>query len=364
MSDSIKISYVWSRKELNDNLNKLGTVAWVIGYWKQTLQGIPSEIPSITSHDTFWDKVDKLQSLDWPAQVFEIISDQKVTYEKEWDILYTESKEFIVGAINLYEESNEGNELVNLARVAYEQIHHLLNKTSKTKLVRVWNYVTNILGETSISVDWEVEEINRYKAFCLWRSVVIDETFNLEASDLPTATGIWNHQERRWIKIFFIASNKPDIQNHINPYQTIPSYYNQEKYWIKALKKNQWTPRFNRSTTIKWENLIFVGGTASILWEEVVHLWDIAKQTWQSLQNILYTMEEASRNTGIDFTKYPALLKVFIKNIDDYELVKAEIISDRNPLPNNIVDIIYIHADVCRDEWLVEISCEVSPEIK
>ena len=184
------------------------------------------------------------------------------------------------------------------------------------------------------------------------------EVKKLSTQQLPTATWIGNHLSKKWLKIFFIATNRNDIQNHKNPKQTNPSDYDKQLHGIKEVTWNLSTPRFNRATSISWENMLFVWWTASILWQEVVYEWNVVKQTWQALQNIRYTMEEATKNTWIDFTKLPIVLKVFIKNKNDFDSIKIAIENKNNPLSNTIIDTVYTYGDVCRDKWLVEISCE------
>jgi len=70
-------------------------------------------------------------------------------------------------------------------------------------------------------------------------------------------------------------------------------------------------------------------------------------------------MEEASKNTEIDFTKQPIILKIFIKRKEDFDIIKSVINNEKlNILPNTIIETVYTYGTVCRDEWLVEISCE------
>jgi hypothetical protein len=51
-------------------------------------------------------------------------------------------------------------------------------------------------------------------------------------------------------------------------------------------------------------------------------------------------------------------LKVFIKNKNDFDAIKIAIESQNNILSNIIIDTVYTYGDICRDKWLVEISCE------
>jgi hypothetical protein len=55
-------------------------------------------------------------------------------------------------------------------------------------------------------------------------------------------------------------------------------------------------------------------------------------------------MQEASKNINIDFTKYPIILKVFIKRKEDFDIIKAIIENEKlNPLPNTIIETVYTY---------------------
>lgn len=335
-------------------------IAWAITFGDKDKSLIPNNIPSIFSHSWYRNEEGNYTDINeqWPIQIFAIQSKNEL---KNWsfkNIKYSESEEFLIWSIEIDEIENSWDELINISKQAYDEIYELIQKTGKTTLVRIWNYVTDILWETIITIDWKKVKTSRYKAFCTGRSLSLDNTFQLETHQLPTATGIGNHLTEKWLKIFFIATNRKDIQNHKNPKQTNPSDYDKKLHGIEKMNWNTSTPRFNRATSISGENMLFVGWTASILWQDVVHEWNVEKQTWQALQNIKYTMQEAEKNTGLSFLKLPIILKIFIKNKHDFGAIKTMIESKENPLSNIIINTVYTYGDVCRDKWLVEISCE------
>ncbi len=337
-------------------------IAWVITFWdeKNVSNIIWEWFPSIFSNSWYWNDEGRFIDIweQWPLHLFTIKWAEKIDTWKYKNIVYSESGEFLIWSIEFLEKSwDSGDVLIENSRKAYEEIYELMQKTWKINFARIWNYVTNILWETEITIDNKKVKTNRYQAFCTGRSEAFDELFKLENKDLPTATWIWNHYKTKWLKIFFVATNRTDIQNHINPHQTNPADYSKQKYWIEGISWKKSLPKFNRSTTLG--NKLFVWWTASILWEDAENIWDIVKQTELSLQNMLYTMQEASKNTGVDFTKHPIVLKVFVKRKDDFDIIKAVIENEKlNPLPNTIIETVYTYWTVCRDEWLVEVSCE------
>ncbi len=344
---------------------KIWEIAGVISFGdsKEFQKLIDDDIPVIFSHSGYW--TDEWRYVDsteqWPLQLFSI---QNTSTLSRWDfndIKYTETWDYLIGSIEVQEpENSNGNILSNITEKIYDDIYYLMQKTNKNKLLRIGNYITDILAETTMDVNWKIISTNRYKAFCTGRSLSLDNTYGIkETKDMPTATGIWNHFVKRYVKIFFIATNRQDVAHHKNPKQTNPADYSAQQHGILDLPWQISLPKFSRSTTLAKYNMLFVGGTASILWQEVVHEWNVTKQTIQALQNIKYTMEEAEHQTWLKYQNLPIILKVFVKNKNDFDAIKMVIESkEHNPLDNIIVDTVYTHGDVCRDQWLVEISCE------
>lgn len=337
-------------------------VAGVITFWdeKDVSDIIWKWFPSIFSNSWYWNNEGIFVGIweQWPLHLFTISWVEKIKTSEYKNITYSESWEFLIWSIEFLEKTwDSGDVLIENSKKAYEEIYELMEKTGKVTFARIWNYVTDILWKTNITIKDKNIKTNRYQAFCTWRSEAFDNLFKIENKDLPTATWIWNHYKTKWLKIFFVATNRKDVQNHINPHQTNPADYSKNKYWIELISWKKSLPKFNRSTTL-W-NKLFIWWTASILWEDAENIWDVVKQTKLSLHNMLYTMEEASKNTEIDFTKQPIILKIFIKRKEDFDIIKSVINNEKlNILPNTIIETVYTYGTVCRDEWLVEISCE------
>ena len=108
---------------------------------------------------------------------------------------------------------------------------------------------------------------------------------------------------------------------------------------------------------IKEKALCSVSGTASILEAKSMYIGDAEKQTETTLDNIekLISVDNLRANNivaanggleaGLQFV-------VYIKHVKDYESVRA--ICEKR-LPQD-VPLFYVHADVCRDDLLVEVE--------
>lgn len=365
MQEHIHTIFIQPEDRKNIKNYNIGTIAGAIGFWDESQSIIPKEIPSIFSNNGYRNEKNRFIDINeqWPIQIF-TITWNNAEYKTHKNITYTESDQFILWTIEIHEDDTSNwDELIKISQDAYEEIYELIQKTNKKNLIRIGNYVTDILGQTHITINNKKIITNRYKAFCTGRANALDNTFKLTNKETPTATWIGNHfRDKKWIKIIFIATTQNNVSNHTNPKQTNPLDYSTQKHWIKELWSKASTPRFNRSTTL--DKMLFIGWTASILWEDEVHIGNIEKQTIQALQNMLYTMKEAERKTWNQYQALPIILKVFIKNKKDYKAIKEVIESKKNPLPNIIIESVYTHWDICRDHRLVEISCEtVAPDV-
>jgi enamine deaminase RidA (YjgF/YER057c/UK114 family) len=118
------------------------------------------------------------------------------------------------------------------------------------------------------------------------------------------------------------------------------------------------SPKFSRAMAVVQGHFIstLVSGTASIVNAQTCHPGDIAGQTRQTIENIerLIAPENFARH-GLDGAgatlKDIAKVRVYVKRQVDYEQCRE--ICERL-LPR--IPAIYLHADICRPDLLVEIE--------
>ena len=147
-------------------------------------------------------------------------------------------------------------------------------------------------------------------------------------------------------------SQRPDvfILPLENPQQT-PACAYQAQYSPQS-------PKFARAMAVVQGHFIstLVSGTASIVGSKTVYPGDVARQTEQTIDNIerLIAPENFTRHGLPDAgatLKDIAKLRVYVKHQEDYQ--KCREVCERR-LPR--VPAIYLHADVCRPDLLVEIE--------
>lgn len=168
----------------------------------------------------------------------------------------------------------------------------------------------------------------------------------------PASTGIGTQGRHVTLSAMTLASARPDvfIVPLENPRQTAAYHYH-------AAYSPQ-TPKFSRAMAVVQGHFLtlLVSGTASIVDAQTVHPGDPVAQTIQSLDNIeqLIAPENLARHglPGAGATlRDVAKLRVYVKHAADHESCRSVV---ESRLPG--VPCIYLQADICRPDLLVEIE--------
>lgn len=214
-------------------------------------------------------------------------------------------------------------------------------------IVRQWNYLEDILGYDG--------DQQRYQEFNNVRAEVYADAFT--ENGYPAATGIG--MNRGGIIIQFIAVQSDEVVSKPvdNPDQISAHKYSDEvlvgsECVLKA------TPKFERARYLGVDarKMIMISGTASIIGERTVGIDDPEKQTEVTIENLkrLYSPAVLQRNAigsaGVKFGH----ARVYVKNKSDYPIIQQTLKKHLGDLP-----AVYILADVCRDDLLVEIEGKV-----
>ncbi|MBG0859163.1 MAG: dioxygenase [Bacteroidales bacterium] len=226
-------------------------------------------------------------------------------------------------------------------------------KMSADNIVRQWNYIGNILNVS--------EEIQNYQIFNEVRSEYYHRYRNTKG--YPAATGIGMKHGGVILDFFALKPDKSVIINPVsNPDQVNAYDYGQQVLKGFPDKRNsiKHPPQFERGLILsnKKDTTLFISGTAAIIGQDTIGADDIGKQTLVTIENI---RKVADRNrissiTGRQmlYEEKFSLLRVYIKRQNDFKLVRT-ICSDHFPQ----IPAIFLEADICRDDLLVEIEAEV-----
>lgn len=212
--------------------------------------------------------------------------------------------------------------------------------------VRLWNHIPGIhepMGEGQ----------DRYMAFNAGRYEALSEWFGgQESFDTRVASASGIGHEGRDLVIHCLASDRPG-QAVDNPRQVVP--------WRYSRKYGPLPPCFARATVIQppgGSPLVLVGGTASIVGEESVHLGHLERQTGETLTNLAVLVRAAATgNSGTEVADRAAALacyrelRVYYPDPERLEELQG-LLADAFPSGK----IEWVRADLCRADLLVEIE--------
>lgn len=241
------------------------------------------------------------------------------------------------------------------ARDAFQQAGELLTAAGLgwEHVVRTWWQLENITGPEGATQRYL--ELNRARADAFAGLPFGDAAARagIHPVNYPASTGI-GMEPGAGLMLGAVALKTSRREVRLlaleNPWQT-PAYAYAPRYSPQS-------PKFSRAMALVTPDYTttWVSGTASILDSETCHLGNIAAQTEQTLDNIakLITPENFVRHGLLgaggalsDLAK----VRVYIKPGADYAACRAVCEKRLGNLP-----IIYVLADICRPELLVEIE--------
>ena len=220
------------------------------------------------------------------------------------------------------------------------------------QVVRTWLYLGDIVGPEGDTQRYK--ELNRARADFFESIRFLDEHVppSVTGSVFPASTGIGASDRDVTMGCIALTTDRRDlvVVPLENPLQTSAFDYG-------SVHSPQ-SPKFCRAKAILGRHAaaILVSGTASIVDSETRFVGDVEGQTRQTLENIqaLIARENFERSgvAGVGATLRDLVLtRVYIKRQEDYGKVKAACQERLGEAP-----AIYVVADVCRPELLVELE--------
>jgi enamine deaminase RidA (YjgF/YER057c/UK114 family) len=253
--------------------------------------------------------------------------------------------------------SNERDSLTDQVKVAFEILDNALISfgLGMDNIVRQWNYVEDIVGftpiENGLKQNYQVLNNIRHEYYSKYEF----------SKGFPAATGI-GMSSGGFVLDCIAVMEKADLEITPikNPIQVSAYDYSNKVLIGSKIEKNfpLLSPKFERAKLLKEGNdkySLLISGTASIQKEESLAKDNAGVQTEITFENIGKLIEYGSKHImksdrQIDRTTYN-YLRVYIKNIEDFKKVKS--ICEKHAA--GIVPV-YLIADICRDELLVEIE--------
>jgi enamine deaminase RidA (YjgF/YER057c/UK114 family) len=227
--------------------------------------------------------------------------------------------------------------LLRATEIAYQEIFAVLQETRHRHLLRIWNYLPEI--------NREADGDERYRHFNSARRLAFRNSGRATVGTVPAACALGSPAGSP-ICIYFLAARRPPKMIE-NPRQTSAYHY--------PPKFGKHSPIFSRACV--WgepgAGNLFISGTASIVGHETIHRGDVAAQTRETMINIGALLDEANRVVGAARYSLEGLqLKVYVRKPSDLAAIEATL----SQLLRSAADIVYLQADVCREDLLVEIE--------
>ncbi len=254
---------------------------------------------------------------------------------------------------------NKSRDFIFDCQNAFDFVEQLLMKEDMDfgHIVRQWNYIPSILSVNK----FEKRSLQNYQIFNDIRALYYNpETFK---NGFPAATDIGASFGS--VTIDFIAVYSEDEMAVIpikSPVQQNAYSYSEKVLQGEALSRERGKnpPLFERGKQVSYtdKNYIFISGTASIMGEKTISVGDVKEQTKITIDNIKeLTVKKNMDSIGVAGDDSPLYdyVKVYIKNRDDFNAVK-EIVEQQM----KVKDIVYVEADICRNNLLVELEADIA----
>jgi enamine deaminase RidA (YjgF/YER057c/UK114 family) len=259
---------------------------------------------------------------------------------------YSQDENILYGVVELDEsdfDAQDGLPLLKATESAYLRIFHLLDALGYPHLWRVWNYFSAINAEQG--------ELERYRQFNIGRQNAFLAAGRLSADSIPAACALGTASGA--LTIAFMAGRLAPLPIE-NPRQTSAYHYPSE-YGPRS-------PTFSRAVIARppGQELLFISGTASIVGHRTVHPGDPLGQTRETVANLHAVLEEANRLTlAAPYTLADLRYRVYLRHREDFPGISALLEKETAPR----AQVVYVQADICRADLLVEIEAMASQSV-
>jgi chorismate lyase/3-hydroxybenzoate synthase len=231
----------------------------------------------------------------------------------------------------------ESGALLRATEAAYREIFAVLQETQHRHLLRIWNYLPEI--------NREADGDERYRHFNSARRLAFQNSGRETVGTVPAASALGSPAGSP-ICIYFLAARRPPTMIE-NPRQTSAYHY--------PRKFGRHSPIFSRACVLsecEGTNL-FVSGTSSIVGHETLHQGNVTAQTAETMANINALLDECNRAVGaVRYSLDKLKFKVYVRQPADLDAIKRTLQEFLKPATS----VVYLHADVCREDLLMEIE--------
>ena len=226
------------------------------------------------------------------------------------------------------------------ARRAYADLFEVLAANPCPHLLRLWNYLADINLESG--------GVERYRQFNAGRQQAFIEARRSAFEGSPAACALGTRAGP--LRVYFLAGRTPAVAIE-NPRQ-VSAYHYPNAY-------GQRSPTFSRAALADvgaGRRALFISGTASIKGHATVHAGNVRRQTEESLANIAALREVACLRAGAAFPAGELICTVYLRHAGDLAVVREVFEREVGAGSAAACEAIYLQADICRADLLVEIE--------
>lgn len=268
----------------------------------------------------------ELPPLQGPAVAEAWFANGPVQTGRSGIVRYAHDDHFLFAVIEEDERTHGG--IRQASEVAYAAIRKFQLHSPFRHLLRMWNYLD--------AINEGAGDLERYREFCVGRAHGLDTTD--AQGRYPAATAIGRQHATHQLQVFWLAGRTPGTAVE-NPRQVSAYHYPRAHGPV--------SPSFSRATLTP-DGTVLISGTASIVGHVSQHPGNAPEQLEETLRNLTaLTAHSGKHGSGAK-----DLLKVYVR---DPALVTPVAARLKQVLPD--APAIFVAADICRRELLLEIEC-------
>jgi len=264
-------------------------------------------------------------------------SQQPVVFQRSGPLMFARNRDVLFGCFTA-ESPAEFSVFEARVQEAYARLLTLADVEAYPHLLRMWNYFPG-LHEREGALD-------RYMVFSRGRHRAIEAHYGGRfTGHLPAASAVGSRHGG--LVVYFLAGREPG-RHRENPRQ-MSAYCYPSQYGPKS-------PSFARATLHRasGEDILYISGTASIVGHQSLHPDDLPAQLEETLTNIRILIESTAAEEGVNFRGLEniACAKVYVRRREDAALIRTRLKTELRP----DTQVMYVEADICRPELLLEIE--------
>jgi chorismate lyase/3-hydroxybenzoate synthase len=226
------------------------------------------------------------------------------------------------------------------AQQAYADLFEVVGSGAHPHLLRLWNYFAGINADGGGA--------ERYRQFNAGRQQAFIEARRSAFEGAPAACALGTPGGP--LRVYFLAGRAPPRVIE-NPRQ-VSAYHYPTAYGPRS-------PSFSRAALVDVGSgrvALFISGTASIVGHTTMHVGDVGRQTEETLLNLAAVREVAAERAGVAFPADELVYTVYLRRAGDLAHVRGLFAAAVGPASRSARDAIYLQADICRADLLVEIE--------